>query len=401
MKSFKKIIIPALSILILITSSCSDPDKEQADTILSGDWQLVSSESVPFSSEHDYFLSFRDNKIYSMHNRYGIKIVDCYQKSYIIKNGSIRFTHQSVDQSIKFSINIQRDTLKLYRNHKTYRFIHAADKCQYDQHIMNRNRYNLGQLKSKQIDEASGMIVSKNNPGVIWTHNDSGSEDRIFAIDYRGNTLLEVWLENVDLVDCEDISIMDINGEPYILLADIGDNKAVRDDICIYLIPEVAVDTTRKQQSISLTTITRIPVQLGSARRDAETLVTLPDNDIMIISKREKNVHVYRENLNNLVNGRLILDKITELPYYNIVAGDFHEPTGSLLIKDYGNVYTMLIDNGIPNIYTAKSHDYLPEPQGEALSWDLYGTGYFTLSEKRNLTSVSLYYYPYMPYWMR
>ncbi len=401
MKSLSNTIVFALTILILITSSCNDSDKEQAGTILSGDWQLVITEGVPFAAEHHYFLSFRDNKIYSMHDRYGIGIVDCYQQPYTIKSGSIQFTHQSVDQNIKFSINTQRDTLKLYHNHKTYQFIHATDKCQYDQHIMNRNRYDLGQIQSKQIDEASGMIVSKKNPGVIWTHNDSGSEDRIFAIDYRGNTLLEVWLENVDLVDCEDISIMDINGKPYILLADIGDNNAVRDDICIYLIPEVAVDTTKDDQSISLTNITRIPVQLGSARRDAETLVTLPDNNIMIISKREKNVHVYRENLNNLVNGKLILEKIKELPYYNIVAGDFHEPSGLLLIKDYGNVYTMLVDNGVPNVYTAKSHDYIPEPQGEALSWDLYGTGYFTLSEKRNLASVSLYYYPYMPYWMQ
>ena len=121
----------------------------------------------------------------------------------------------------------------------------------------------------------------------------------------------------------------------------------------------------------------------------------------MILSKRERNVHVYKSILNNTINGRLIFEKVNELPYHNIVAGDYYPPTESLIIKDYGNIYTLQLNDDGLNIYSGKTLDYIPEPQGEALSWDLHGTGYFTLSEKKSLSEARLYYYPYIPYWLQ
>jgi len=37
--------------------------------------------------------------------------------------------------------------------------------------------------KNKAIEQASGLIASQKNKDYLWTHNDSGDENRIFLID--------------------------------------------------------------------------------------------------------------------------------------------------------------------------------------------------------------------------
>src|SRR6266581_5217875 len=39
------------------------------------------------------------------------------------------------------------------------------------------------------LSEASGLAASRNNVGVLWTHNDKGDSNRIFALDVSGRKL--------------------------------------------------------------------------------------------------------------------------------------------------------------------------------------------------------------------
>ena len=41
-------------------------------------------------------------------------------------------------------------------------------------------------MESSEINEASGLIVSKKNDGILYTHNDSGDKGRIFAVTVEG-----------------------------------------------------------------------------------------------------------------------------------------------------------------------------------------------------------------------
>ena len=43
-------------------------------------------------------------------------------------------------------------------------------------------RTELGEIQNDYIDEASGLVASLKNKGVLWTHNDSGCENRIILI---------------------------------------------------------------------------------------------------------------------------------------------------------------------------------------------------------------------------
>ena len=38
----------------------------------------------------------------------------------------------------------------------------------------------------REVPEASGLAVSRRQPGLLWTHNDSGHDTELFAVDSSG-----------------------------------------------------------------------------------------------------------------------------------------------------------------------------------------------------------------------
>ena len=47
----------------------------------------------------------------------------------------------------------------------------------------------VGRLDSAEIKESSGLAASKCQPDVFWTHNDSGDDAFIFAVNKKGEKL--------------------------------------------------------------------------------------------------------------------------------------------------------------------------------------------------------------------
>jgi hypothetical protein len=90
-------------------------------------------------------------------------------------------------------------------------------------------------IQAKSIDECSGIVRSRQYPGIDWVHNDSGDAARIFAINARGELVREVAIEGADHVDWEDIAADD-HGNLYI--CDIGNNRSNRRDLAVYVIRE-------------------------------------------------------------------------------------------------------------------------------------------------------------------
>lgn len=87
-----------------------------------------------------------------------------------------------------------------------------------------------GKLNSDELSESSGLIVSRQNPGVLWIHNDSGDRARVFAINEKGRLLAEYSLPGAVAVDWEEISFGPGPGTgDYIYVGDIGDNGLNRD----------------------------------------------------------------------------------------------------------------------------------------------------------------------------
>ena len=65
----------------------------------------------------------------------------------------------------------------------------------------------LGNVQYEGIDEASGLVDSRQNPGVLWVHNDSGDGPSLYALTHSGEHL-GVWeLEDGSARDWEDLAI--------------------------------------------------------------------------------------------------------------------------------------------------------------------------------------------------
>ena len=89
-------------------------------------------------------------------------------------------------------------------------------------------------LRNPQINESSGLAVSRRDPELLWTHNDSGDRPRIFAVDRQGNDRGSVEVFGAAAVDWEDIAAFRRDGEPRLIVADSGDNDHRREEIRLY-----------------------------------------------------------------------------------------------------------------------------------------------------------------------
>ena len=70
------------------------------------------------------------------------------------------------------------------------------------------NSGSQGTVSAPEVTEASGLVGSRVNPGVLWTHNDSGGQARVIAITETGQ-LLGTWnLPGANARDYEDMAVV-------------------------------------------------------------------------------------------------------------------------------------------------------------------------------------------------
>jgi hypothetical protein len=94
-----------------------------------------------------------------------------------------------------------------------------------------------GQVQSAELTEISGLAASARVDGRLWVHNDSGHAPVLHAVDESGRTTQRVEVAGF-AVDWEDLAAFHWNGEPYLAVADTGDNFGWRSETHILLLPE-------------------------------------------------------------------------------------------------------------------------------------------------------------------
>lgn len=153
-----------------------------------------------------------------------------------------------------------------------------------------------------RIDEASGLTHSLTQSGIFWTHNDSRdffdptpTEPLLFAVDAQGKLQGELWLEGVKPYDWEAISHFKQNGKAYLLIADIGDNRAQRSN-------GIRLTAIEEPQKVHGRLVSKpawsLSLRYPDGSRDAESLaVDETDNAIYILSKRDNEARLYRAEL--------------------------------------------------------------------------------------------------------
>jgi hypothetical protein len=243
----------------------------------------------------------------------------------------------------------------------------------------------LAELKNPEIEELSGLAPSHRNSGLLWTHNDSGSDPKIYLIDEHLKAKLTCTLSGADNRDWEDITIGPgpDSAKSYLYVGDIGDNLGRFEYKVIYRFEEPALE--KNNSEIEIQNFDRLVFRLPDGRKDTETLMIDPlSRDLYLISKRERPVVVYRLSYPQDMNDTLTAERIAEVNLTNIVAGDFSADGKEILIKNIDNVFYWTTEQKkINDVFSKKPKilPYDPEPQGEAITFALDGSGYYTISE--------------------
>ncbi len=148
-------------------------------------------------------------------------------------------------------------------------------------------------LADSRINESSGLVRSLRHPGIFWTLNDSGGEPCVFALDTQGRTRAKVRLRDAVNLDWEDIAISrNTEGQPRLLIADIGDNLGIRPSIVIYDIPEpdIAPDNQTHPEETWSGATRAIHAAYPDHPRNAEGLVIHPVTRRMYIVTKSDSV---------------------------------------------------------------------------------------------------------------
>ena len=81
-----------------------------------------------------------------------------------------------------------------------------------------------GHIQNKRLAESSGLASSNRYDQVLWSMNDSGNAPELFALSTQGDDLGTWTLEETVQSDWEALSDFVLDGQPYLLIADVGDN---------------------------------------------------------------------------------------------------------------------------------------------------------------------------------
>ena len=255
----------------------------------------------------------------------------------------------------------------------------------------------VGRIQSKLLDEISGMVASRKNPGVLWVHNDSGDRAQIYAIDVRGRLLSTFLVTGASARDWEDISVGPgpLDNESYLYIADVGDNRAMHKTVTVYRVSEPEVSLTDPLAVDRTDMADAIKLKYPDRPWDAETLFVDPlTRDLYIITKREMSNRLYCAPYPQSVRGIGTLQFKATLPIGYAVGGDISVDGRYVAVRSMFGAVVFDRRNG-KSLWEAlkKKPRALPvksEPQGEAIAFDIEGRGYYTVSEGKK---QPIYYY--------
>lgn len=150
----------------------------------------------------------------------------------------------------------------------------------------------IAALENQAINESSGIVASRRNKGIFWTHNDSGDDAFVYAIDRQGRHR-GVWrVKGATAQDWEDIAAWKDgkSGKSYLYIGDIGNNSKKREFLTVYRIPEPVIKpahaATSKSRPAESAAAEAIRLKYPEGNFDAETLLIHPQTgDLYVVTK--------------------------------------------------------------------------------------------------------------------
>lgn len=261
----------------------------------------------------------------------------------------------------------------------------------------------LGLVADDELVEASGLIVSRRDPEILWTHNDSGDTARLFALD-RDGAALGTWSFDLPDSDWEDLAWgTDPDTQaPLLFIGDTGDNSGARESLKVYILEEPVVDRSAGPIDTvvtswkTLTLHTPEPVNVDSLFVDPVTgdLFLLSDDTTSEVPGpayllRKPAPHLDGEEVTLEVAGQLAFGG-ESLPGDAVATGADTSPDGDRIVVRTREEAWLWMRDGSQSVSEALLGGApcpvpLPvQPLGESVAFDIRDGGLLTVSEGVN-----------------
>lgn len=151
----------------------------------------------------------------------------------------------------------------------------------------------MGELESAALGEASGLVASGRQPGVLFSVNDSGNEPRLFALSQHGEHIASYRIDYNERHDFEALAGFELDGEAYILIADTGDNLYWRPELTLLVVREPEPGQTPDDALLGIAW--QVSYAYPDGYRDVEAVAVDPASEsVLLLSKRHVPSEVYQ-----------------------------------------------------------------------------------------------------------
>ena len=196
-------------------------------------------------------------------------------------------------------------------------WLSGANDLPTDQHILEPStiawsqvRWS-GDIQDPLLNESSGLASSNNRQDLLWSINDSGDGPNLFAMNTKGESLGRWQVAMGMPTDWEAMDSFVLEGESYLLIADVGDNFARRDMVSLVVVKEPRLND---QEAVSIPVEWRIEFSYPDGPRDCEAVAVDADRQrVLLLSKRTFPNELYSVPLRNKTGGQVIAQKLSDL----------------------------------------------------------------------------------------
>lgn len=217
-----------------------------------------------------------------------------------------------------------------------------------------------------RLNEISGMAPSALHEGVMWVHNDSGDDAKLYAMALNDCSIVgELTLRGVSARDFEGLAAgVDANGRPVLWVGDIGDNRDSWSDVSIYRVREP------KKLGSTSAQVKRYRFTYEDRPHNAETILADPNSkQIWIVTKQLARGSIYALPKNLKKSGKNSKINIAKRigPATGLITDGAMKADGSgFVLRDY---FDAQFFTGRPVGELTQEVELPPQPQGEAIAW--------------------------------
>ena len=243
----------------------------------------------------------------------------------------------------------------------------------------------VGRLAAPGLREASGMVASRQHPGIYWAHSDSGNPPEIYAV-RRDGQLVRSYKVSAPNVDWEDIATDDA-GNLYI--GDTGNNKLMLPARAIYRVAEPDPAVKPKSDAPLPVLSSHFFGYPASGRFDCEGLAIFGEQALLVTKRLDgQAAELYRLPLKPAAS--LLRPAIPTR--VGILPGCVEPATGASLTRD-GRFLAVVTNSAVRIFETDSITGWSPigstpfdAPDVEAITWD--GKDLLLVSEDRSIYRV-------------